>query len=483
MLPALGVKGMTARHSTIAPVVQVHVPEDAAGSRWRIPVAILVTLAGLLLVAALTWPEWWSTLLWIPIGILAGSIAGRVRYAWVAWLGLAAYYPVSTSLGVFGDFGPFWYLGATLGGALLTLGFATGTAIGWRVDPLTRSRDAWHELGHMPRRAVVGALAVGLVAFGGYTVYAGALGSQMIVHPASKWTGCDTPATRFGWPYEAINYDRADDERLAAEDPDMSHCTSQGAVAGNEVVASDGVPIAGWYVPAANGIGPTGPTVVLVHGWKSNKSEALKYAAPFHDAYNLVLVDLRNGGRSGVADTTWGLHEQLDVRAMVDWLERTKHPAWIASMGNSMGGVTVLAEAVSDPRVRALILDSMHASALVSIGNGVEVENGVPSLPTSWAVVVGVAIRIGADWTVVDPVQTISRVGDRPVLLVHGTNDVLDRPAQSADRNFHAAMDAGVPVELEYCRGATHGAVIDTCPDDWARWTVSFLDGAQQRPS
>ena len=122
-------------------------------------------------------------------------------------------------------------------------------------------------------------------------------------------------------------------------------------------------------------------------------------------------------------------------------------------MGNSMGGVTVLAEAVSDQRVRALILDSMHASALVSIGNGAEVENGLPSLPTSWAVVVGVAIRIGADWTVVDPVQTIARVGDRPVLLVHGTNDVLDRPAQSADRNFHAAMDAGVPVELEYCRG------------------------------
>ena len=42
MMPALGVKGMTARHSTIAPVVQVRVPEDAAGGRWRIPVAILV---------------------------------------------------------------------------------------------------------------------------------------------------------------------------------------------------------------------------------------------------------------------------------------------------------------------------------------------------------------------------------------------------------------------------------------------------------
>lgn len=475
---------MAAGNSTsapIAPAVQVHVPVDAAGSRWRIPTAILVTLGGLLLVAALTWGEWWSTLLWIPVGLVAGSVTRRVHYVWVAWLGLAAYYPAATALGVSGEVGPFWYLGAMLGGAFLTVGFATGTAIGWRVNPWTRSRDAWRGLGRVPRRAIVVALAVGLLASGGYTTYAGALGSEMIVHPTGKWAGCDTPATRFGWPYEAINYDRADDERLAAENPDMSHCTSQGAVAGNEVVASDGVPIAGWYVPAASGAGPTAPTVVLAPGWKSNKSEILKYATPFHDAYNLVLVDLRNGGRSGVADTTWGLREQLDVRAMIDWLERTKHPAWIAAMGNSMGGATVLAEAVSDQRVRALILDSMHASALVSIGNGAEAENGQPSLPSSWAVVVGVAIRIGADWTVVDPVRTITRVGDRPVLLIHGTNDVLDRPADSADRNFHAGMDAGVPVELEYCRGATHGAVIDTCPDDWARWAVSFLDGARQR--
>jgi pimeloyl-ACP methyl ester carboxylesterase len=82
---------------------------------------------------------------------------------------------------------------------------------------------------------------------------------------------------------------------------------------------------------------------------------------------------------------------------------------------------------------------------------------------------------------VADPVQTIAKVGDRPVLLTHGTDDALDRPSESAERNFHAALDAGVPVELEYCRGATHGAVIDRCPDDWARWVTSFLEGAAAR--
>lgn len=467
----------------MAPVVHIQIPAAAAQRLRRAAAALLAGLVGLLVVAAIGAGHWYPTLLWLPVGLLVGSIARDARLVWIGWLAVVAYYPIATVLGVQHDTGPFWYLGAVLGGAILSAGFAAGTAIGWRTNPWTRSRDAWRGLGRLGRRAVVGAVAIGLVAFGGYMVYAGNLGSQMIVRPLAgdKWSGCDTPASRFGWPYEAINYDPADDARLAADNPDRSDCRSQGTQAGSEVVTSDGVPIAGWYIPSASGLGPTGPTVIVVHGWKSNKSGALKYAVPFHDAYNVVLIDLRNGGRSGVADTTWGLREQLDVRAMIDWLERTKHPSWIAAMGNSMGGVTVLAEAETDPRVRALILDSMHASAVVSIGDGAEVENGLPSLPTSWAVVIGVAIRLGADWTVVDPVQTIARVGDRPVLLIHGTDDALDRPAESAERNFHAALDAGVPVELEYCRGATHGAVIDACPADWARWATSFLAGAAAR--
>jgi dienelactone hydrolase len=446
---------------------------------WQIAAAFLVALGGLVLMTALTAGHWWSASSWSVVGLAAGSVARRGRLVWLAWLAEAGFYPVSIWLGVLGNIGPFWFLGAILGGAFLTTGFAIGTAVGRGTSPWRQTRPVWQGLGRLRRRVIVAAVVVGLLGLGAYTGYVGATGSQEIVHPTGKWTGCDTPATRFGWAYQAINYDRADDARLAAENPDMTHCSSQGVVAGSEVVTSDGIPIAGWYIPAAGGVGPSGPTVVIAPGWKSNKSEILKYAPPFHDTYNLLLLDLRNGGRSGAADTTWGLREQLDVRAMIDWLDRTKHPTWIAAVGNSMGGATVLAEATSDTRVQALILDSMHAHALVSIGDGLEVENGQPSLPGSWAIVGGVALRLGADWTVVDPVRTIAQVGNRPVLLTHGTNDVLDRPAESADLNFHAALDAGVPVALQYCRGATHGAVVDTCPADWARWVTSFLEGAR----
>ncbi len=93
--------------------------------------------------------------------------------------------------------------------------------------------------------------------------------------------------------------------------------------------------------------------------------------------------------------------------------------------------------------------------------------------------ITGASLRLGADIASVDPVRTITRVGDRPVLLIHGSADIVDRPGESAERNLHAAMEAGVTVGLQVCPGAKHGKVIDTCPEAWARWAVEFMNAAQ----
>lgn len=452
----------------------------------RVAAALVSGVVGLLLIAALFAGSAWSWLLWIPAGGVAGAIAQRVRHVWVAVLSVVLFYPLAQGLDLVRNLGPFWMLGAVVGMALTSAGFVVGTAIGWRHDPLAGAAASWRATSRLLRGAVVGFVVVALLGLAGYTSYIGTKGSQEFVHPTGGATGCDTPAQRFGWQYEAINYDPADDLKLAAANPDPSRCASQGALAGNAIVSSDGVPIAGWYIPAKSGVGPTGPTVLIVPGWKSNKSQVLMYAPAFHDAYNVVIADLRNQGRSGPADTTMGLREQLDVRAVLDWLERTKHPSWIAGMGDSMGAATLLAAAGSDPRIRALVLDSMHAHIVDSTGNVLETENGYPATPSAWAIMTGVSMRVGGDVTSIDPVRTIARMGDRPVLLLHSTTDRVDPPAQAAELNFHAALDAGVPVELHYCPGLTtgngsHGHVLDRCPTEWSRWANQFLAAAQAR--
>jgi len=320
-------------------------------------------------------------------------------------------------------------------------------------------------------------IVLGLLGYGGDAAISGSADFTEAVVTAPD---CRTPADRYGWDYEAINYDKADDARLTAANPDKTKCGVLGVEAGTNVVTPDGVRLAGWYIPAANGSGPSGPTLLIVHGWKANKTGALEFAPPFHEAYNLVLLDLRNNGQSSGTQTTMGLREQGDVIRMLDWLETTKHPLWIGAVGNSMGAATVLSAAVADQRIRALILDSMHADIVTSVGNAMEEDFGYPGGPAAWAVMTGVSIRIGGDVTSIDPVRLIGRLGDRPVLLIQGTADQVDPPAEASDRNFQVALAAGVPVELAYCPGARHGLTVKTCPTQWGSWATSFLERARK---
>src|SRR5512146_232361 len=113
---------MATGHSTsanLSPVARVRVATAAARGRRRALVTFLVGLGGLLLAAAMGSGAWWWVVVWLPVGLVAGSIARQARLVWVAWLSVAAYYPIATALGVQRDSGPFWYLGAVLGGAIL----------------------------------------------------------------------------------------------------------------------------------------------------------------------------------------------------------------------------------------------------------------------------------------------------------------------------------------------------------------------------
>src|SRR5688572_21016314 len=177
------------------------------------------------------------------------------------------------------------------------------------------------------------ALAVILVALVAYLGYVGFEGSAQVAEPPAPSQDCRTPGLAYGWVYEAINYDAASDAALA-DLPDPNNCPGPGAPAGQRVQTEDGVGIAGWYIPAGNGVGPTGPTVVLAHGHGANKSRMLGYAAVLHDDYNVVIFDFRNHGQSGDAQTTAGVAEQADLRAVIDWVDANKEPEQIAVLGS-----------------------------------------------------------------------------------------------------------------------------------------------------
>lgn len=330
----------------------------------------------------------------------------------------------------------------------------------------------------MSRRLRIGVavLVVPAVALVGYTGYVGYKSSRRLIE-APATGDCRTPDVQFGWTYEAINYDIANDAQLKARNADLTDCTYQGAEAGDAVVTDDGVHIAGWYIPAGNGAGPTAATVVLVHGFTVNKSGILKYGEGLHEAFNLVAFDLRNTGRSTGDKSTGGVLEQKDLRAIIDWLERTKHPTHIGVLGNSLGAVTALAEAVGDPRVEALALDSMHTRTRYQVEARVS-HAGHPAYPGTWAIFVGARIRTGVDLGSVDAEDELSEIGHRPMLLTHGTADNEDLPSRT-QAFYDEAIAAGIPAELHWCEGSGHNATagmpVDVCRDAFGEWVRDFF--------
>lgn len=329
----------------------------------------------------------------------------------------------------------------------------------------------------MFRRLITGLLVLLLVAGVAYTAYVGYEGSRQLAEGGGSHRDCRTPDQLFGWTYEAINYDIADDALLATRNADQKNCTDTGTLAGDEVVTDDGIRLAGWYVPSADGAGPTAPTVVLVHGFGASKTGILEYGEGLHDAFNLVAFDLRNTHRSSGDQTAGGVLEQKDLRAIIDWLERTKHPSHIGVLGNSLGAATAVAESRGDPRVEALALDSMHTRMRYQVEQRLQ-HAGHPAYPGTWAIFLATQLRFGVDLGSVDAQDAIPDLARLPVLLSHGTGDTEDLPERT-QAFYQDALAEGVDIELHWCEGAGHnapaGMPVWVCRDDFAAWMLDFF--------
>ena len=315
-------------------------------------------------------------------------------------------------------------------------------------------------------------MAFALVMLVVYLGWVGYQGSQLFA--ANDRAGdCRTPASAFGWGYEAINYPIGSDTTLQSL-ADRLNCASQGEAAGEALTTGDGVRLAGWYIPAANGGGATSATVVLAHADGANKSEMLPWADLLHADYNLVLFDFRNHGQSSGQTTTMGVREVDDLRAVLDWLDEEKGPASIGVLGVSMGGAAAINEAASDSRVSAVILDSTHATLANALQARLDRDGYPLSLPGAWSILLGGLLRTGEDMSSADPVQAIARYRERPVLLITAGSDQAVGPNDASDL-LAAAQDAGGAVELKSCAAAPHAQAISTCSSEYAGWLLSFL--------
>lgn len=118
----------------------------------------------------------------------------------------------------------------------------------------------------------------------------------------------------------------------------------------------------GWFFPGLRGA----PTIILCHGYQSDRTEVLTLVAALQEhRFNVFLFDFSGHGRTG-GTTTLGFREAEEVRSAIEVLaqrddvDAKRFGVW----GANMGGYAALSAATGEPRIRALVLDSVYANPL-----------------------------------------------------------------------------------------------------------------------
>ena len=240
--------------------------------------------------------------------------------------------------------------------------------------------------------------------------------------------------------------------------------------------AADGVSLAAWYLPSANGA-----AVVLRHGAGSTRSDVLEQAAVLARAgYGVLMMDARGHGRSEGAAMDFGWYGDVDVSAGVDFLaaQAEVDASRIGAVGLSMGGEEVIGAAASDPRIRAVVAEGATART----------PQDKAWMPRVFGVAGSIQQRIDTvTYAVVDALTSASPpislrgaaagAAPRPMLLIAG---------EAVEEEPHAAREiqSGSPatVSVWVVEGAPHVAGLATQPQQWQERVTTFLDGALQSP-
>jgi pimeloyl-ACP methyl ester carboxylesterase len=134
----------------------------------------------------------------------------------------------------------------------------------------------------------------------------------------------------------------------------------------------------GWFFPGLRGA----PTIVVCHGYMSQRAEVLTLASALQDhEYNVFLFDfLGHGSTPGM--TTLGYKETAELRAAIQALSKRDDvdPKHFGLWGVDMGGYAALEVAESDPRIAALAVDDAYADPRFMLEYQVR-RSGLSALP------------------------------------------------------------------------------------------------------
>ena len=234
----------------------------------------------------------------------------------------------------------------------------------------------------------------------------------------------------------------------------------------------------GWWFPAP-GIVPPTKAAVLVHGKDQNRIDSSfdpgRIArALIGDNWSVLLFEMRGHGQSD--GLRWGLgqYEPADILGAIDLVaQKTGLPrSRIATIGESMGGGSVLMTVGADPSIGPVVTDSAYASAPVVVSEVGPQYSGLPAFFTPGLVLMSrLVYRI--DIASVVPVDVVRAHPERPFLFIQCTDDHTVALHHGLDLR---AASANPGTQLWLVQDCGHVKAFVTHPQEWTERVLAFLD-------
>lgn len=182
----------------------------------------------------------------------------------------------------------------------------------------------------------------------------------------------------------------------------------------------DDVTLSGWYIPGKKNY----PGIVLIPGIGNTRHVGLRYAPSLHAAgFNLLLIDLRNSGKSGGYFNSMGYHERKDVHAAVNHLLYRRRASSAGVFGFSTGaGIAILAMA-ENKNIKVGVFESGFTDFDSLVSDSLIQQYGVKA-SLLYPLITGLfQIRTQTNIDSLNPQQAIAKISPRPVFIIHGNAD------------------------------------------------------------
>ncbi|MDD5258481.1 MAG: alpha/beta hydrolase [bacterium] len=234
--------------------------------------------------------------------------------------------------------------------------------------------------------------------------------------------------------------------------------------------STDGIQTIGFFIPGQK----TKPTVIVLHGYGTNKSDILNFAEMLHHHdYNVLVFDFRGHGQTK-GKCTLGYNETRDLSGAVNYLMTRKDidQNKIGVLGCSMGANVAIIGAANDQRIKAIVADSGFASFEKTVTRFAKLFYNLPKYPFVPPAIWFAELRAGFNAKKADATKYIGKISPRAVFIIGGANDVRIPPVNQDDL-FKAA---GEPKQLWIAPEADHLEARGLWPREYERKVMTFFD-------